>query len=427
MKKYHDIIVIGGGQAGLSMSSLLKENGIDHVLFEKNRIADAWSNHRWDTFCLVTPNWQCNLPGYSYSGNDPYGFMVKDEIVDFLREYAASFHPPLKENTTVTRVVKDESTGFFDVSTSAGEYSAREVVVCTGNFHFASFPAMAKKFAAGIHQLHSDEYRNPAVIPPGDVLVVGTGQSGCQIAEDLHLAGRKVHLCVGNAPRTARLYRGKDVVEWLDNMGYYDLPIDEHPDGEAVRDKTNHYVTGRDGGREIDLRKFAIGGMQLYGSLRDVQGDILILQDNLRENLDGADRSSENIKKKIDKYISSKGIETPVETPYSPVWEPAAERTELNYRTANIGSVIWCIGYGYDFSWVESPVFNERGLPIHKRGVTKEKGLYFLGLTWQYTWGSARFSGVAKDAVYLLEQIKKEMGLTGGSLTARPEILVSGQ
>ena len=226
------------------------------------------------------------------------------------------------------------------------------------------------------------------------------------VAEDLHLAGKKVHLCVGNAPRTARVYRGKDVVEWLDHMGYYDLPVEKHPEGENVRSKTNHYVTGRDGGRDIDLRKFALEGMKLYGVLKDVNGDKFILEENLKKNLDGADLTSENIKKKIDAYIQAKNIDAPVEAPYQPVWEPAEEIAELNYKDAKIDTIIWCIGFGYDFSWIKLPVFDFKGLPVHERGVTECNGLYFLGLTWQHTWGSARFSGVAKDAQYLAEQIR---------------------
>ena len=254
--------------------------------------------------------------------------------------------------------------------------------------------------------MHSSEYKNAEVLPPGDVLVVGTGQSGCQIAEDLHLAGRRVHLCTGSAPRTARRYRGRDVVDWLFDMGYYDMPVDEHPQQERVRAKANHYVTGRDGGRDIDLRRFALEGMQLYGRLLEVRGSTLIFGDDLKRNLDGADAVAEKIKNSIDEYIAKRGIEAPVEARYQPVWEPAEEPRELDFAVAGIGSVIWSMGYRTDYRWIEVPIFDGRGYPSHKRGVTAVPGIYFLGLPWLYTWGSGRFSGVARDAAYLAECVE---------------------
>lgn len=409
MRKHFDVIIVGGGQSGLSMSYLLKKKGIDHVIFEKKKIADSWRNFRWDTFCLVTPNWQCNLPGYSYHGDDPYGFMVKDEIVDFLENYAKSFDPPVIEGIEVLRVTRNEGDEWFAVDTTDGAYFTRQIVVATGNYHSAPLPKMADLFPDAVVHVHSANYKNPGSLPEGEVLVVGTGQSGTQIAEDLHLAGRKVHLCVGNAPRCARVYRGKDVVEWLDKMKYYDLPVDEHPEGEGVREKTNHYLTGRDGGREIDLRKFALEGMRLYGPLINANAETLEFSPQLKKNLDYADEVSENIKKKIDKYILQNSIDAPEEPPYIPVWEPEMETTELSLEESNIKSVVWSIGFGHDFSWLKFPVLSERGLPLHRRGITQTAGLYFLGLTWQNTWGSARFSGVAKDAEYLLEHMEKHM------------------
>ncbi|MCF0073001.1 MSMEG_0569 family flavin-dependent oxidoreductase [Dyadobacter sp. CY261] len=409
MKRHFDVIVIGGGQSGLSMSYLLKEKGIDHIVLEKKRIADSWRSFRWDTFCLVTPNWQCNLPGYSYTGEDPYGFMVKDEIVAFLEKYVQSFEPPVLEGIHVVSVEKDATGEWFRLRTPEGDYFARQVVACVGNYHSAPIPKLAMQFPSHIVHVHSALYKNPRELPEGEVLVVGTGQSGSQIAEDLHLEGRKVHLCVGNAPRCARVYRGRDVVEWLDKMEYYDLPVDKHPEGEGVREKTNHYVTGRDGGREIDLRKFALEGMQLYGPLTNADQEKLIFEPKLKENLDSADRVSENIKKKIDKYIADNSIEAPQEPAYEPVWQPAEEVTELALENSKITSVVWCIGFGHDFSWIKLPILGERGFPVHKRGITEVPGMYFLGLTWQNTWGSARFSGVGKDAEFLLECIQAQL------------------
>jgi putative flavoprotein involved in K+ transport len=234
---------------------------------------------------------------------------------------------------------------------------------------------------------------------------VGTGQSGAQIAEDLHLAGRKVYLAVGDAPRCARFYRGKDVVDWLAEMGYYEIGVDTHPLREGVRDNTNHYVTGRDGGRDIDLRKFALEGMELFGRLDGLQDTRMQFANNLGESLDSADAVYNRINGSIDKYIEQHSIDAPSGTPYEPVWGPEQERSEVDLVDEGITSIIWCIGFSPDFTWVEAPVFNGRGHPGHQRGVTAQPGLYFLGLPWLYTWGSGRFSGVARDAEYLVQHI----------------------
>jgi len=405
METHYPVIIIGGGQAGLSMSYCLKEKGIAHLIFEKNRMAESWRSKRWDSFCLVTPNWQCALPGFTYSGDDPKGFMMKEQIVEYIESYARSFDPPLMEGVSVSRMRRNGS-GVFEVTTDIGEFTADQVVVATGGYQTARLPRMAERFPSTITQQHSSDYKNADALPPGEVLVVGTGQSGCQIAEDLHLAGRRVHLCVGGAPRTARRYRGKDVVEWLHDMGYYDMPIHEHPKKDTVRAKANHYVTGRDGGRDIDLRRFATEGMQLYGRLKDVTGSTLSFADDLKQNLDQADTVAESIKTTIDKHIAAKGIDAPPEDRYTPLWHPEYRPASLDYSQTGITSIIWSMGYGTDYRWIEIPIFDGKGYPNHERGVTPMPGVYFIGLPWQYTWGSGRFSGVAQDARYLANAIE---------------------
>jgi putative flavoprotein involved in K+ transport len=299
----------------------------------------------------------------------------------------------------------------FRLEATDGIHFTEQVVIATGGYQVPVIPRCAERLPDDIVQIHSSLYGNPDQLPPGAVLVVGSGQSGCQIAEDLHLAGRKVHLCVGDAPRVARRYRGKDVVEWLHLMGYYELPVHEHPLREGVRDKTNHYVTGRDGGRDIDLRQRALEGMELYGRLLDVRGDRLILADDLTSCLDQADQVSESIKTSIDGFIAKNAIAAPDEARYRPLWAPRQERPQLDFRAAGITSIVWCIGFRADHGWIDLPVFNGRGHPVHIRGVTPVPGLYFLGLPWLYTWGSGRFSGVARDAEYLAEHIEARVGL----------------
>jgi putative flavoprotein involved in K+ transport len=424
-QRQYPVIVVGGGQAGLATSYCLQEKGIAHVVFEKARIAEAWRSERWDTFCLVTPNWQCRLPGFSYADfeaeDDPEGFMSKERIVEFIEAYAASFDPPVREGVAVHEVTKSADGDGFELSTSDGLYRADQVVAATGTYHRPRIPPMAEALPEDVRQLHSSAYETPEALPDGDVLVVGSGQSGAQIAEDLHWAGRQVHLAVGSAPRAPRRYRGRDVVAWLEDLGYYDLPVYEHPQGEDVRHKTNHYLTGRDGGHTIDLRQFALEGMQLYGRLDGIEsgpdGDVLHFQPNLEEHLDAADASAASIKERIDEYIAEEDLDAPSEPPYTPPWAPAEERLRQDLRDAGIRTVLWATGYDYDFGWVNLPVFDENGYPEYHRGVTEVPGLYFVGLAWLYTWGSGRFGGVGRDAKYLADQIEhlRRQGAAAGA------------
>ncbi|HZZ12205.1 MAG TPA: MSMEG_0569 family flavin-dependent oxidoreductase [Paraburkholderia sp.] len=403
---HYSVLVVGGGQAGLSVSYCLKQAGIDHCVLEKRTVTHTWRQQRWDAFCLVTPNWQCALPGYPYRGNDPHGFMKKDEIIAYLDGFIAHVDAPVIEQAEVKRV-KRRDDGLYAITTTQGEFTADQVVVASGGYHTPIVPRLAERLPARVMQVQSSAYRNAAALPEGAVLVVGTGQSGAQIAEDLHLSGRKVVLAVGEAPRCARFYRGRDVVDWLADMQYYDMPVEKHPLREGVRDNTNHYVTGRDGGRDIDLRKFAAEGMELYGRLDDLRDGQLHFSPTLAANLDTADDTYNRINASIDAFIDKQGIAAPEGAAYEPVWRPDAERTTLDLDASGIAAIIWCIGFTPDFSWLDAPVFNGRGYPAHTRGITPMEGLYFVGLPWLHTWGSGRFSGVARDAEFIVQAIRE--------------------
>jgi putative flavoprotein involved in K+ transport len=411
------VVVIGGGQAGLSISYFLTQAGIAHAVLEKRRIAHAWRSERWDSFCLVTPNWQCTLPGYPYRGSDPHGFMRRDEIVAYVESYAASFGAPLEEGVAVTRLARHGADGFL-VETTSGAIIADCVVMAVGGYHTPNIPRSAERLPAQMLQLHSSSYRNPAQLPEGAVLVVGSGQSGCQIAEDLHLAGRQVHLVVGGAPRCPRVYRGRDAVDWLADLGQYDLPVDQHPLREGVRRKANHYLTGRDGGRDIDLRRFALEGMALHGRLTDIADGCLRFGDDLAANLDSADAVYNGICDLIDRHIAAQGIAAPPPSRYQPVWRPENPPTILDLAAAGIGSVIWATGFRSNWSWVDLPIFDGSGYPAHRRGVTAQPGLYVLGLPWLYTWGSGRFVGVGRDAAFLAGEIGARLHLSDAAVAA---------
>lgn len=402
MSRHVPVAIIGGGQAGLSLSKLLCDERVEHVVLEKDRVGSTWRSQRWDSFCLVTPNHQCRLPGYPYAGPEPDGFMVLDEILAYLEGFSKSFDAPLEEGVAVTRLTQEDDV--FLLETSDGELTADQVVLAVGGYHVPTFPALSAALPARVVQQHSSTYKSASELPPGAVLVVGSGQSGAQIAEDLHLAGRQVHLAVGSAPRVARSYRGRDVMTWLEQMGQYDVPITEHPEGTAARKEANHYVTGRDGGRDIDLRKFALEGMALHGRLTAVEDGTLRFADDLGANLDNADARAERIKGTIDKWIAVQGIDAPPEAPYAPVWSPpAGEGVAL--PVSEITSVVWATGFRSDWSWVDVPAFDGRGYPTHVRGVTTVPGLFVLGLPWLHSWGSGRFAGLTRDAEHLAARV----------------------
>ncbi|WP_024802716.1 MSMEG_0569 family flavin-dependent oxidoreductase [Nocardia sp. BMG51109] len=402
--EHHEVVVIGGGQAGLSVSRLLCARGVEHVVLERETIAHEWRDTRWDNFTLVTPNWQCVLPGYAYSGPDPHGFMTRDEVYAWVRGYADTFGPPVREHVAVTSVTV-AADGGFDIETTSGFLHSGQVVVAVGGYHTPTVPRFAERLPGSVGQLHSAEYRSAAELPEGAVLVVGTGQSGAQIAEDLQLEGRRVHLAVGSAPRVARFYRGRDCVAWLQEMGHYDIPIEDQPGGLGKRENTNHYVTGRGGGRDIDLRRFATEGMALYGRMVDVSGGTAYFEPSLEKCLDAADAVAESIKDSIDAHIAREGITAPTEPRYRPVWRPAREITELDVAAAGITSVVWSVGFRTDYRWLRVGVFDGEGHPCHNRGVTTTPGLYFLGLPWLHTWGSGRFAAIARDAEHLADRI----------------------
>ncbi|MHA3701270.1 MSMEG_0569 family flavin-dependent oxidoreductase [Jatrophihabitans sp. YIM 134969] len=403
--EYTDVVVVGGGQAGLAMSRQLVDRGVDHVVFERDTVGHEWADRRWESFCLVTPNWQCDLPGFPYAGGDPDGFMLRDEIVAFLRAYRASFDPPVREGVAVTSV-RRAADGGFDLTTSAGEWHASSVVVATGGYHTPRLPRLADRLPAGVVSVHSSAYRSPEALPPGAVLVVGTGQSGAQIVEDLHVAGRDVHVAVGSAPRVARRHRGQDVMKWLFDNGYYGMPVHEHSQGERVRLQANHYVTGRDGGHDLDLRAFARDGVTLHGRLLDVEDGRARFAGDLAANLDHADDVYNGINANIDGWIAAQGIDVPAAEPYRPVWHPPVDQpAELDLVAAGIGAVVWSTGYTRDYGWIEVPAFTGRGYPQHLRGVSSQPGLFFLGLPWLWTWGSGRFLAVADDSAFLADRI----------------------
>jgi putative flavoprotein involved in K+ transport len=411
-ERRYGAIVVGGGQAGLSASYWLSQAGVDHLVFEKKSVMHKWRDERWDSFCLVTPNWQCQLPGHPYDGPDPHGFMVKPEILAYLDGFARKTNMPVREGVEVKAVERERD--LFRVTTSDGSFLADAVFLATSLYGDPYRPRCAERVPDSIAQIHSAEYRNAGALPPGSVVVVGSGQSGAQIAEDLHLAGRNVHLVTGNAPRCARFYRGRDVVDWLWDIGQYAITVADEGMGRK-RSETNHYLTGRDGGRDIDLRAFAREGMSLYGRLKDVVNGRMMFEPNLEANLDEADRVYNGINALIDRHIADKRIDAPSGSIYQPVWTPREEPEALDLVASGVGAIVWATGFTPDWSYVRLPIFDGSGYPVNRRGVTSVPGVYVLGLPWLWTWGSGRFLSVGRDAESVVQHWLQAVGMVSAA------------
>lgn len=401
-------IIIGGGQAGLSLSYCLKQAGHEHMVLEQaTEPGSAW-RQRWDSFTFVSPNWTIRLPGGEYAGNAPDAFLPRAEILALFAQYAQRHALPVRYGVKATGV-KPAERGYV-VETESGMFRARNVVIATGSFQKPKLPAYHTDLPRHLLHLHSGDYRQPDLLPPGAVLVIGTGQSGSQIAEELYQRGRKVYLSVGGAGRVPRYYRGRDAFWWLNQTGFFDRTVAQLPTPEA-RFAANPQVSGAGGGHSLNLHQFARDGVTLLGRVLGAAEGKLTLAPNLPEALTKVDQFEANIVKMFDDYIEKTGLDAPSEElPQLRDGYNADVVTELDLKARNIATVIWATGYTCDFTWVRLPIFDSLGQPIHERGMTAAPGLYFLGLAWMYKMKSALLLGVGEDAAYLAEHIVARAG-----------------
>lgn len=406
-----DTLVIGAGQAGLATSYCLGRTGVDHQLLDRRAaLGGAWQD-RWDAFCLNTPNFSLTLPGMPYDGPAPESFMPRNDLIEYFRRYAESIGAPVRTGTDVTRIAPAED-GDFSVETTQGNWRARNVVLATGGYQKPKIPALSARFPGHILQLHTDSYRNPEQLPDGAVLIVGTGQSGGQIAEELLAVGREIHLAVSTCPEAPRRYRGQDLLFWMMQLaehgpdyGLNGLTVGQLP-SPAARFMCNPLVSGADGGHDIHLRDLGRRGVRLHGHLEAADDGELVFSDDLPERLGVVERTFyQRMRSMFDAYISAAGMTAPDADPRrKDEWLPS-EPARLNLEAANITSVIWATGYRLDFGILDIPVLDEWNYPRHHRGVTEHPGLYAVGLPWLTGHGSSIVAGVGRDAEYIAVHI----------------------
>lgn len=415
-----DTLVVGAGQAGLATSYWLGRAGVEHQLLERRpSLGGAWQD-RWDAFVLNTPNFSLALPGMPYDGPEPEAFMPRADVVDYMRKYAEAVGAPVRTDTDVTRIASGNGNGSgsgFSVETNRGGWRARNVVLATGGYQIPKIPAMASRLPGHILQLHTDSYRNPDQLPGGAVLIVGTGQSGGQIAEELLAAGREIHLAVSACPEAPRRYRGQDILYWLmllaehgPKYGLNALTVGQLP-SPAARFACNPLVSGADGGHDIHLRDLGRRGVRLHGHLEAADDGELVFSDDLPERLAAVEAGfGQRLQPAIDAYIAAAGISAPAaEPPRADDWLPDGP-ARVNLAAENITSVIWATGYRLDFSILDIPVLDEWNYPRHSRGVTDHPGLYAVGLPWLTSHGSSIFAGVGRDAKYVADHIAGNAG-----------------
>ncbi|WP_157415001.1 flavin-containing monooxygenase [Agromyces allii] len=394
-----DVLVIGAGQAGLAVSHELSQRGVEHVVLEGDRIGSAWAG-RWDSFCLVTPNSAIRLPGGEYRGTDPGGYLPRDEIVDHLTGYAASFDAPVQEHHAVDRLEHDEA-GFVARS-PAGDIRSRRVVVCTGAYQRPHRPAFVDDLARQAPVVMSTEYRSPAALPAGPALVIGGGQSACQIAEELHAAGREVTIAPGRAPSMPRRIAGRDGFDWLEDAGFFEQVLADQP-SPAVRLAANPLATGAGGGHDLSLRTLAGDGVGLVGRVLGVEDGRLVVADDLAETLVAGDAGFRLICDLARKAAAARGLPDP--HPPEPLDAPI-ETAEVP-TLGDLGVVLVACGFRPAYDWVDVPgAFDETGFPIQDAAVGRAAdGLWFVGVPWLRRRKSPLLIGVGEDAALVADQL----------------------
>ena len=406
------VAVIGAGIAGLATSYYLKKRNIDHIIVERGEVANTWINERWDNFYLVNPNWAIKIPEFGFGSSqfpskNPDDFLSKNQTIELIKSYSKFIGSKIFENESVKSIKKYKNK--YRLDTSKRMIIADNVVLSTGAFGNYKVPKISSNLNQNIFQIHSAEYKNFNQLPPGGVMVVGSGQSGAQIAEDLLINGMDVSLALSKCGRRLRSYRGKDSSWWNYKMGLFDKTVDDVP--FENRWKCSPHTSGANGGHEINLIDLSEKGLNLFGSVKESKDNKLIFNDDMFDNLKFSDDYALNWSKNVDEFIRKENLEAPIEKISEDIRLKSFENhksLELNIMP-KIKSIIWATGFKYNYDWIDLNITNERGFPVHKRGVTKYEGFYFMGLQWMHTSKSAQFIGVGEDAEFIVNKISSRI------------------
>ena len=398
-----EVVVVGAGQAGIAMSEHLTSAGIPHVVLEKGRVAEHWRSMRWDSLVMNGPAWHDRFPNLEFE-SDPEGFPKKDEVARYFERYVEKFDLPVRTGVTVTSVTKNDGHPGWTVESDAGTFNAHYVVAATGPFQHPAIPPLVPQDAK-IHQIHSSQYHNPEQLPEGNVMVIGAGSSGVQIADELQRCGRDVTLAVGPHDRPPRRYRGRDFVWWLGVLNKWEAATP--PQGA---EHVTIAVSGANGGQNVDFRDLASLGVTLVGRANGLHDGVMTFADDLKRNIDAGDENLLGLLREADAYIAKNGLDLPDEPelhelgPYpESVTHPILE---MNLAERGITSIVWATGFRQDYSWIHIDAFDERGRPLHTRGISPEPGIFFLGLPWQSRRGSSFIWGVWHDAKFICDHIQ---------------------
>ncbi|MER9304905.1 NAD(P)/FAD-dependent oxidoreductase [Mesorhizobium sp. M0293] len=418
-----DTLVVGGGQAGLAMSEHLSKCGVPHLVLERSRIAERWRSERWDSLVANGPAWHDRFPGMEFPDAGPDTFVAKEKVADYFVAYADMIAAPIRCGVEVRKVQRLVGRPGFQVETSDGTIEARSVVAATGAFQHPVIPAVVPG-DAGPMQIHSSAYRNPGQLPEGAVLVVGSGSSGVQIADELQRAGRRVFLSVGPHDRPPRAYRERDFCWWLGVLGKWDA--------QAPAPGTEHVtiaVSGARGGQTIDFRRLAGQGMTLVGRTESYKDGVMAFAPDLAKNIARGDANYISVLDEADAYVARNGLDLPEEPEARKIGPDPQCMTDpilkLNLAEAGIGSIIWATGFTVDYNWLKVDVFDEKGKPRHQRGVSTEPGIYFLGLPWQSRRGSSFIWGVWHDAQHVADHISTQRKYLAYHASAKRETKVA--
>jgi len=398
-------VIIGAGHAGLAMSRRLSERSIDHVILERGEVANSWKTERWDSLRLLTPNWQSRLPGYGYSGDDPDGFRAMPETIAFLEGYAETIAAPVRTHTTVTAVQPD-SDG-YRVVTDDGEWQCRTLVLASGACNIASVPPVAQALPAGMDSLTPIQYRNPAQLRDGGVLVVGASATGTQIADEIHRSGRPVTVAVGEHVRVPRVYRGKDISWWMDAAGVMDERYDEMDDINRARSLPSLQLAGSPERRTIDLNSLTGTGIKLIGRLAGINASRAQFSGSLRNMCALADLKMNRLLNTIDEWASENGWDDKVEPPhrFAPTVVDASPPLTLDLDSGEFSTILWATGFRPDHSWLDVPVFDRKGRIRHDGGIVDAPGMYLMGIQFLRRRKSSLIDGAGDDARDLSEHL----------------------